>query len=113
MCIFEALTGKEPYADVDEDLAIDMIKRGQLPTLPASVNVPKEGLTLIDDMCKRQLTLRLSLNDAIRRLEWLADWEAKFNRTAQCVCISPSCTTCRLSVARKKPTYAKYTSSPY
>ncbi|TMW58762.1 hypothetical protein Poli38472_006911 [Pythium oligandrum] len=104
MCLFEAFTGSAPYADVDEDKAIEMIKQGKLPAVPASVNMPTEAMELIQGMCRAQFTCRVKLDVVIRTLEVLAARERVLNGLMQCNCASSSCCACHRSIRQQSTT---------
>ncbi|TMW60461.1 hypothetical protein Poli38472_000503 [Pythium oligandrum] len=72
MCLFEAFTGLVPYADIDVDEAIDMIIDGQLPAIPAGVNVPDEAWDLITRMCRKNSKERPTMQQVVNEIESLA-----------------------------------------
>lgn len=101
MCLYEALAGAAPYSGIDEQAAIRMITRGELPPRPADANVPDEAWELITNMCDRQFSRRIRLSEAISALEALMARGKTHSQCLRCVCEAPTCASCgRLVNAR-------------
>ncbi|GMF36646.1 unnamed protein product [Phytophthora lilii] len=92
MCIFEAMSGVKPFADVEEEDAINKIKKGELPHRGG--NITDEAWNLITEMCTRRFQDRISLEYCIARLQLLAEREQEMSSQRPCECTTHCCLEC-------------------
>lgn len=93
MCIYEAMSGTVPYAEMDEEVAIDRIRRGELPPRPSG-KITDEAWSLIKKLCCRDFQDRIRLDSAIDEMRVLVDEEKLASSHVPCRCTTKVCLAC-------------------
>ncbi|KAF1319060.1 Serine/threonine protein kinase, partial [Globisporangium splendens] len=93
MCIFEAMSGAPPFAEIEEQDAIVRIREGELPQRPDG-RITDEAWNLITSMCRRTFQDRVRLESVIAELEVLAAQEQIKRSQLPCSCVTTCCLEC-------------------
>lgn len=76
MCILEAVTLADPWGAVSSDVARVLVCAGRLPTKP-SVFAQRDQWELVERMCAREPSQRLSLASVLKHLRRFAEQEQR------------------------------------
>ncbi|KAG7399422.1 hypothetical protein PHYBOEH_008936 [Phytophthora boehmeriae] len=74
MCVIEAFTGEPPYGLLDDDEVMEKVFEGEVYPRPDSME--DDEWEFVQQLCKRSMTKRMLLSDALDKFKFFADREA-------------------------------------